>query len=355
MLPHVLEATPYAGVEPPDVLAREAGIPEDQVVKLDGNENLYGPAPGVAEALAAYDSYHIYPDPMQRRIRETLAAYAGTTPDRVVAGVGSDELIDLLLRLFVGPGEKVIQCAPTFGMYAAFTQLIGGKLVSVPRDKTFDVPVDAVQQAAGDGAKLLFLASPNNPTGNLVEEATVRQLLALGIVVVVDEAYYEFSGATLADLVPEYPNLVVLRTFSKWAGLAGLRLGYGIMDTSVAERMLTVKPPYNITVAAEAALLASLEELDLLMSRVKAIVEERDKLFQRLQAIDGIVPVPSRANFILCRLPEGQGNRVYRELARRGVFVRYYDAPPLRDYIRVSVALPYHSQKLVEALIEILS
>ena len=179
MLPYVLEATPYAGVEPPDVLAREAGIPEDQVVKLDGNENLYGPAPGVAEALAAYDSYHIYPDPMQRRVREALAAYAGTTPDRVVAGVGSDELIDLLLRLFVGPGERVIQCVPTFGMYAAFTQLVGGQLLSVARHEPCDVPVDAARPAAAEGSgesQVGPAASAGIATGSLAKrEANERE------------------------------------------------------------------------------------------------------------------------------------------------------------------------------------
>ena len=355
MRPHLLEAEPYAGVDPPAVLARRANISEDQVVKLDANENLYGPSPKVAEALAGYKGYHIYTDPQQRRVREALAAYAGTTPDRVVAGVGSDELIDLLLRLFVAPGERVLQCVPTFGMYATFTHLAGAELVSVPRNETFDVDVEGVQQAAQNGAKLLFLTSPNNPTGNLVDEATVRQLLELDMVVVVDEAYYEFSGSTVASLVPESPNLVVLRTLSKWAGLAGMRLGYGIMDTAVAERLMVIKPPYNISSAAEVALLASLEDKEMLLTRVHSIVEERERLFERLRSLSGLTPIPSHANFILCRLVDGEGRRVYQELARRGVFVRYYDTPLLRDYIRVSLGLPHHNAALVEALQAILS
>ncbi|MFH1140964.1 MAG: histidinol-phosphate transaminase [Chloroflexota bacterium] len=354
MLPHMLDAIPYAAVDPPSVLAARAGIPEDDIAKLDANENPYGPSPKVAEALASYKGYHIYPDPQQRRVREVLASYADTTPERIVSGVGSDELIDLLLRLFVAPGDRVINCVPTFGMYASFVSVVGGELVPVLRSETFDVDMEGIRKAARKGAKVIFLASPNNPTGNLVAEATVRQLLELDMVVVVDEAYYEFASTTLAPLVPQYSNLVVLRTFSKWAGLAGIRLGYGIMDPVIAERLMVVKPPYNLSVAAEVALLASLDDKALLLSRVQSIVAERESLFAHLRQIPGLVPLPSRANFILCRLPRGQGHRVYQELARRGIFVRYYDMPLLRDYIRVSVGLPHQSKALVEALQTIL-
>ncbi|MSQ21951.1 MAG: histidinol-phosphate transaminase [Dehalococcoidia bacterium] len=355
MLPHMLDAVPYAAVDPPSVLAARAGLAEDDIAKLDANENPYGPSPKVAEALASYKGYHIYPDPQQRRIREALAAYAGTTPDRIVAGVGSDELIDLLLRLFVAPGDRVIDCVPTFGMYASFVSVVGGELVSVPRTKTFDVDIEAIRKEARQGAKVIFLASPNNPSGNLLSEATLRQLLSLDLLVVVDEAYYEFAGATLAHLIPQHSNLVVLRTFSKWAGLAGMRLGYGIMDPAVAERLMVIKPPYNLSVAAEIALLASLDDKALLLSRVQSIVAERDSLFARLRRIPGLVPLPSRANFILCRLAKGQGHRVYQELAKRGIFVRYYDTDLLRDYIRLSVGLPQQNKALVEALQMILS
>ncbi len=355
MLPHMLDALPYAAVDPPSVLAARAGLPEDDIAKLDANENPYGPSPKVAEALAGYKGYHIYPDPQQRRVREALADYAGTTPDRIVAGVGSDELIDLLLRLFVAQGDSVIDCAPTFGMYASFVSVVGGELVSVPRTETFDIDIEGIRKAAMDGAKMVFLASPNNPTGNLVDEASLRQLLGLDMVVVVDEAYCEFAGITVAPLVSQYSNLVVLRTFSKWAGLAGIRLGYGIMDPAVAERLMVAKPPYNLSVAAEVALLASLEDKALLLSRVQSIVAERDSLFAKLQQIPGLVPLPSRTNFILCRLTAGRGYRIYHELSRRGIFVRYYDTPLLQDYIRVSVGLPGQNKALVETLQTILA
>ena len=139
MLPQVREALPYAGVDPPEVLAQRAGISADRVVKLNGNENLYGASPKVARALADYNTYHIYPDPRQGRLRKVLAEYTGSDPERIVAGVGSDEIIDLLLRLFVGPGDQVIRFSPGFEMYSTFTQLVGGRMVSIPLDETFDV------------------------------------------------------------------------------------------------------------------------------------------------------------------------------------------------------------------------
>ncbi|MBI4200040.1 MAG: histidinol-phosphate transaminase [Chloroflexi bacterium] len=350
MRPHLVTAEPYEGVEPPEVLAQQAGIPEERLVKLNGNENPYGPSPKVAAALGRYRRYHLYPDPQQRHLRQMLAEYAGTSPDRVVAGAGSDELIDLLLRLFVGPGEGVIDCPPTFAMYATFIHLLGARLVLAPRDEAFGLDLRGIEEGARRGAKLVFVASPNNPTGNTTSEGTVRRLLELGLVVVVDEAYFEFTNQTVAPLVPHHANLVVLRTFSKWAGLAGLRLGYGIMDPTVAERLLAIKAPYNVNLAAEVAVEASLEDRDLLMSRVKAIVQARDQLREELARIPGVATFPSTANFLLCRMPHGKGRWVYQELARRGIFVRDFNTPLLQDCFRTSVGLPEENQALVKGL-----
>lgn len=355
LLPQVRDAKPYAGVDPPEVLAERAGISKEKIVKLNGNENLYGPSPNVAKILAEYGAYHIYPDPRQTKLRRALADYADTEADRVVAGVGSDEIIDLLLRLFVGVGDEVISFAPGFEMYTTFTDLIGGSMVSIPLDETFDVDLDKVKEVVDNGkTKVIFLTLPNNPTGNLFSEDTIRSLLDLGVMVVVDEAYYEFSKTTVINLVPDYANLIVLRTFSKWAGLAGLRLGYGVMDPYVAERMLVIKPPYNISIAAELAFYATIEDKEAQLLKVDKIVSERDSLFNALQSITGLVPIPSHANFILCRTQNDNGLHVYEELAKRGVFVRHYNNQYLRDYIRVSVGLPEDNAILVEALKEIL-
>ncbi|MBI2872252.1 MAG: histidinol-phosphate transaminase [Chloroflexi bacterium] len=354
MQPHMLRLEPYEAVDPPEALAERAGIPQEQVVKLNGNENPYGCSPRVMEAIQRLDRFHIYPDSEQRAMRRALGEYVGLGPEHIVVGNGSDEIIDLILRLFLAPGGAVIDCTPTFGMYRFSTHICGGRTVSVPRDDAFRLDVDAVlRRASESGARLVFIANPNNPSGNTTPREDVVRLLEAGLLVAVDEAYYEFSGSTVADLVPRYPNLVVLRTLSKWAGLAGLRVGYGLMDPAVTEVMLAMKPPYNINQAAEVALLVSIEDRALLLERVGRMVQERERMHSLLERIEGARPWPSEGNFILCQLPEGAGKRVYEGLAKRGVFVRYFSTPRLRDCIRISVGLPEHTDRLVAALREV--
>ena len=352
--PHLRRLEMYHGVDPMEVLAQKAGIPLEKVIKLNGNENPYGPSPKVAEALGNFKLYNLYPDPEQRRLRDALSGYLGVGPDRIVAGNGSDELIDLILRMFLGPGDKIIDFTPTFGMYSVCARTCGGEVVAVPRDECFEIDVEAAKLALDLQTKAILFASPNNPTGNLAPEWQVRGLLEMGTLVVVDEAYYEFSGQTVLPLVHEYPNLIVLRTFSKWAGLAGLRIGLGVMDPQVASVMMSVKPPYNVNLAAEIALLASLQDREGLMERVDAIVSERERMFSLLEGLPGVRPWPSRANFILCQLPQGQGEEVFEGVAGRGIFLRRFSDPRLRDFVRVSVGLPHQTDAIIAALDSIL-
>lgn len=341
----------YEPVEPTDVLARQLGIPPEKVVKLDGNENPYGPSPKVLAALADYRGYHLYPDPLQRRAREALARHLALGEEHIVLGSGSDELIDLLLRVVLSPGDAVINCQPTFGMYAFSTELCGGRVLDVPRREDFSLDVGGIGEASAQGAKVVFVCSPNNPTGNVLSREELEALLARGLLVVLDEAYVEFSGEEgFAPLVPEHDNLVVLRTFSKWAGLAGLRAGYGIFPTSLAAVLMKVKPPYNLNVAAEAAVLASLEDAGVLMERVKALVQERQRLFEALEASALLRPLASRGNFLLCRVAGVEARWLADRLARHGIFVRYFDTPLLREYLRISVGLPQHTDALAQAL-----
>ncbi|MCX6023812.1 MAG: aminotransferase class I/II-fold pyridoxal phosphate-dependent enzyme, partial [Chloroflexi bacterium] len=221
--PHFRDTEAYASIEPVEVLARRLGIPEDQIVKLDGNENPYGPSPRALAALASFGGYHIYPDPAQRDLRTALAAYTGLPVECLLPGNGSDELIDLLMRLTLEPGDNVVTSGPTFGMYSFNAGICAGSCIDVPRDAAFTVPVAALAAAVTPRTKLIILPSPNNPTGNVLPRADLLKLLKLGPLVLLDEAYGEFAGESALDLVPQHENLVVLRTFSKWAGLAGLR------------------------------------------------------------------------------------------------------------------------------------
>ena len=351
--PDILATLGYEPIEPGELLAERLGIAPERIVKLDGNENPYGPSPRVLQALGEFDGYHRYPDPQQRRLRRALADYVGVGPEQIVAGHGSDELIDLLLRAVIAPGEGVIDCPPTFGMYRFSTRVAGGRPIEVPRRDDFSLEIERVRAAAGE-AKAVFVTSPNNPTGNALAREELEALLATGLLVVVDEAYGEFAGESFVPLVLERENLVVLRSFSKWAGLAGLRAGYGIMPLALAEVLMQIKPPYTPNIAAEVAMLASLEERERLMEGVRVIVEERERMSRLLGALEFVEVYPSRANFLLARLAPGLDAReVCDRLAQRGIFVRHFDAPRLRDCLRISVGLPGHTERLVEALREI--
>jgi histidinol-phosphate aminotransferase len=352
--PDLRDMPGYVPIEPTDVLAERLGIAPEDVVKLDGNENPFGPSPRALAALAAERDYHIYPDPDQRKVRDALAAYTGASADRIVCGLGSDDLIDLVLRAVVSPGDGVINCPPTFGMYPFSTQVAGGRVVDVPRREDFSLDLDALERAAG-AAKVLFLASPNNPSGNLAPPEDIERLLATGLLCVVDEAYIEFAGRdkSCIAMVAAHENLVVLRTFSKWAGLAGLRAGYAVMSPVLASLLMTIKQPYNLNVAAGVAMLAALDDRALLDERACTIAGERDALRQRLDALGWIRTYPSAANFVLCRLDGLDALAVKDRLAARGIFVRYFDTPGLRNHLRISVGLAEQDRRLVAALQEI--
>ncbi|MCE2463285.1 MAG: aminotransferase class I/II-fold pyridoxal phosphate-dependent enzyme [Dehalococcoidia bacterium] len=184
--PHIRGLEIYQGVDPMEVLAQKAGIPPHKIIKLNGNENPYGPSPGVMAALGSYKLYNLYPDPEQRQLRNALSEYLGVEPECIVAGNGSDEIIDLILRMFLGLGDVTIDHTPTFGMYSGCTRICGGDVEAVPRNESFEIDLEATRPALGSRTKVIFLASPNNPTGNVAPEWQVRQLLATGTLVVVD-------------------------------------------------------------------------------------------------------------------------------------------------------------------------
>ncbi|RIK38224.1 MAG: histidinol-phosphate transaminase, partial [Chloroflexi bacterium] len=241
---------PYHAVEDPALLAQRLGMPLDQILKLDSNENPYGCSILVQEALATFDRFHFYPDAQATVARERIAAYAGVHPDRILLGSGADELIDLIMLTTVDPGDVVVIPTPTFGVYRVRAELHNGRAVSVPRTESFDLDMEPLLAAVDSNTKLVFVCSPNNPTGNLATNQQIVQLLQTGALIVVDEAYYEFAGKTVLPLTREFDNLVILRTFSKWSGLAGLRVGYGILPRWLAEQVWKVKQPFNVNAAA---------------------------------------------------------------------------------------------------------
>ena len=353
MLPHIQALATYEGVDPMEIMAERAGISPDKIIRLNGNENPYGPSPKVAAALGDYQNFNYYPDPGQRSLRRVLSGYLNVDPEMIVAGNGSDELIDLLLRMYVGVGDNVIIPTPTFGMYSFSAGICGGEAIPVERDENFEIDLEAMKAAITPKSKIIFLTSPNNPTGNIIPESQTRALLDTGLIVVMDEAYFEFCGDTAIPLLSEYKNLVVLRTFSKWAGLAGLRIGVGAMDPELAATMMAMKPPYNVNLAAEVALITSLEDTPGLLVRVKQIVAERDRMMELLGKIPNLTPWASRANFILCQVPEGRGQAIFDGLCSRGIFLRYWSSGRMKDFIRTSIGLPSETDAVVQAFSEL--
>jgi len=350
MRPDLAAITGYTPIEPVEILGQRTELPPAKIIKLDGNENPYGCSPQVYRALADYPRYHIYPDPEQRVLKQALEEYTGMSRRHIVCGSGSDELIELILKLFLEAGDEVISCPPTFGMYPFLTEVCGGRLVSVPRNEDFTLDVAGVKKALTRKTKVIFVTSPNNPTGNLISRQEVLELLDMGRILVVDEAYFEFADASVADLVPAHPNLAVLRTFSKWAGLAGLRVGYGFFSPEIAACLMKIKQPYNINVAAQAAVLASLSDVDYLRHNVAMIIAERDRLFEKLGEIEWLHPYPSRGNFILNLVLRGNAGEIWGHLRQRGIFIRYFDNPVLVDCLRISVGRPEDTDTVVEAL-----
>ena len=348
----------YTPIIPFEVLSLKLGFAPDAIVKLDANENPYGPSPRAVRAIGDFPYHHIYPDPGQMLLREALEKYVGVAKSHLLCGNGSDELLDLLLRLFIEPGDAVINCPPTFGMYSFLAGVCGARVIDVPRRADFSVDVAAIwarfaEQRVPSGAgriKLVFVCRPNNPDGSMISAGDLQLLLSLPAMIVVDEAYAEFSGESIADWVPSHANLVVLRTFSKWAGLAGLRIGYGVLPLEVISHAWKIKQPYNINVAAQAAALASLEDVDFLLGNVQLIIRERERLGGLLGTIPYLRPYPSRSNFILCDVIGRDARALKRNLEARGILVRYYDKPGIADSIRVSAGLPEHTDALIDAL-----
>ncbi len=357
--PDIINMQPYTPIVPFDVLSSRLGRSPDEIIKLDANENPYGPAPKALEAIRNGRYFHIYPDPESNQLRERLSDFVQVSKARLMAGMGADELLDLVLRVLLSPEDVVVNCPPSFGMYPFSTAVNAGKLISVPRKADFSLDVAGIETAVANhpNAKVLFLCSPNNPNGSLIDDATLLQLLKLPLLVVLDEAYIEFAAVSgypsHIQWVLEYDNLAVIRTFSKLAGLAGLRVGYGAFPEWLLPHMWKIKQPYNINVAASFAALGAMDDSDWLREKTRVIVQERKRLHSKLEMIDYLQPFPSQSNFILCRVNGRSAHQLKLSLEQYGILVRYFNKPGLDNCIRISIGRPEDMDRLVDVLEEI--
>lgn len=317
----------------------------EEVIKLDANENQFAYSPSVTEALQT-GLFNFYPDPEYKELRQALSSYTSIPLANIMVGSGSDELLDLLFRLILDEGDKVINCPPTFGMYAVAVELNKGQLVSVPRKSDFSLDLAGIVKAIDPRVKAIVVCTPNNPTGTVTSQSEIITLLETGKLVIVDEAYFEFSSATTVPLLQKYPNLIILRTLSKWAGLAGLRLGYALMDTFFVEQLFKIKPPYNVNLAASVAGVAALADKVWREKMLGSTISERQRLIEELGSLTNLQVYPSQANSLFIKV-ERDFTELKNFLAQRKIVVRYYDT---YQAIRLSVGLPWQNDAVIKAL-----
>lgn len=334
--------------------------PERGGVKLNQNESPWDVPEAIrSETMRRLDgrAWSRYGDFTPHALRERLAEFAGWTSDGVVAGNGSNELIQATLMATVGEGRRVLITEPTFALYRQLATVLGGEVLSVPlkEDLSFDTAalLDAVRRERPD---VVIICSPNNPTGCRIERDELSALLeASRGLVVLDEAYYEFAGESLSSLLAKHENLVVFRTFSKAMAMAALRVGYLLAAPPVAREISKAVLPYNINLFSQTAAMVAAEMYEgELRPRVRRIVEERERVYRELCRIEGAEPLASHANFMLVRTAAEPG-RVYRELLRRyDVLIRDVSAyPMLSEFIRISIGTREENERLLEGLREI--
>jgi histidinol-phosphate aminotransferase len=359
MQAHLKNVKPYVPGKPIEELRRERNF-EGEIIKLASNENPYEPIDEVRQAIVEeLSQVNRYPNSGCFYLCLDLAAYHGVSPSQVFVGNGSNEILDLVVRAFVNPDEEIVYANPSFIVYPIVTQLAGVKAVEVPlNDYRHDLP--AMRERVTAKTKIVFICNPNNPTATYVSKSEVARFLnglSADVIVVFDEAYYEYVVAedfpdTIA-LLRDHPNIMILRTFSKIHSLSGLRIGYSISHEDVVTCLHKVRQPFNVNRLAQVAASAALKHMDKAMPRAKENRDELHYMREELQKLGFTVP-PSQTNFLLAVPPHGSG-AIVENLMDRGIIVR-----PMKPFglgeetFRVTVGSPYENRKFIEALKELI-
>lgn len=328
--------------------------PRDQkYVKLNTNENPYPPSPKVIQAIQAEigGNLRLYPDPVCQKVRDKAAQVYGLKPENILVGNGSDDLLTMICRAFAGQGDLIVQPFPTYSLYQTLAYIQDAKLISVPFKELTRLPEGLVVK----GAKVTFIANPNSPTGTVVSTEELDGLAGrIDGVLVVDEAYVDFSDSHSLSLVSKHRNVLVLRSFSKSFSLAGLRLGLGFGHPALIEGLYKVKDSYNVNRLSQVAALAALEDIDTMHRMVERVRQTREELANTLRGM-GFFVHASQSNFLWVRCPKPPAKAIYQELKRRGVLIRYFGHPNLDDCIRITIGTPEEVGILVRELKAILA
>jgi histidinol-phosphate aminotransferase len=348
----------YVPGRPIEEVARELGMPAADIIKLASNENPFGPSPLALAAMeGALKQTHLYPDGTAFYLKRKLAAKLGVEPENLIPGNGSNDIIEFVAHALLDANSEVVVSQYSFAVYAIVTQLFGAKLITVPAKKYgHDLP--AMVRAITPRTKILFVANPNNPTGTLAPREHVVRLIndtPPHVLLVMDEAYVEFISDRV-DLLPlirrgDFPNLVLLRTFSKIYGLAGLRIGYGIGHPEFIAALEKIRQPFNTIALAQAGALAALDD-DEHVGRTRANNQQGLAFYEKSFRALGLEYVPSVTNFILVKV--GDGQRVWGEMQQRGVITRPMAGYQLPEWIRISIGTASENERCLAALREVM-
>jgi histidinol-phosphate aminotransferase len=325
-------------------------------VKLDAMENPFLLPDSIRKEIgkaAQQAAINRYPDPSAKKLKQAIARYWKLNTERMLLGNGSDELIQAIILAFGGP---VLAPSPSFAMYEISALALSQRVVTVPLTNEFDLDADAIIKAANrTKAKIIFLACPNNPTGNRFSDAAVRNILEkTNTVVVIDEAYFSFSEKTFLPFVKKHPNMIILRTLSK-IGLAGLRIGVLTASKEIIGELNKIRLPYNINTLSQAAALVALKHTSTLNKQISLLISERRKLYNALLRTSGVTPFPTETNFILMWI-EKNATKVFQSLKKRGVLVKNLDRPgPLKGCLRVTIGTPAENREFLKELKNILT
>jgi histidinol-phosphate aminotransferase len=340
------------------LISIEGYVPGEQptggYIKLNTNENPYPPSPKVFEALAQRrtgEELRKYPDALWRGLRARISEVYGVRPEQIFVGNGSDEVLSLLIRTFVDPGEKVLYMYPSYVLYETLAAINAvDEYEGVDLDDDFDIPEEAFKLTG----KLFFVANPNSPTGKPVPVDTIKRLCeSFSGIVVADEAYADFGDCSCIDALGDYPNLMILRTFSKAFSLASIRVGFALAPEELIANLIKTKDSYNVNLLSQLAAEAALDDIDYMRANVEKIEQTRTRLTDSLRNI-GFDVYPSASNFLLARPPDGNAREMYEALKERKILVRYFPLRRLDDRLRISVGTDDEVDALLEALREIL-
>ncbi|MBM7556480.1 histidinol-phosphate transaminase [Halanaerobacter jeridensis] len=353
----ILSIKPYVPGKPIEEVKRELGL--EEVIKLASNENPLGASQSAIDVMKkAAEDVHIYPDGNVYRLRKKLSEKLGVAENELTFGNGSDEIVIMLGQAFMNPDDEIIMAETTFSEYRFSANIMGGNIVQVPlKDYTHDL--DAMLEAVTEQTKMIFVCNPNNPTGTMVGQEEVEEFLEEvpdDVLVIFDEAYSEYATSDdypeTIDYLDDYDNLIILRTFSKIHGLAGLRIGYGIADEEIISYIDRVRQPFNIGALAQKAAIASLEDEEHVQQSLEYNQQGKKYLYQQFEEL-GLDYVPTQTNFILVDI-EQDNNQVFQEMLERGVIIRSMDSYGYDTKIRVTIGLPDENKRFIKELKEVI-